>query len=221
MAHYEGAERFIPHTLQVAALAEAAQRCEGCDLYARASQTVFGAGRRTARLMMVGEQPGDVEDQRGTPFVGPAGHVLDRALAEAGIERSAIYLTNAVKHFRWKSAERGNRRIHDKPAASHVTACQPWLAAELHAIRPRLIVALGATAASSLFGTTFRLSEHRSEKLAWPPAAGAFAGDPTPIGAAYATIHPSAVLRASKQDRETIYRGLLEDLTLVAEQLAG
>jgi uracil-DNA glycosylase len=219
MVRYVGAESFVPATLQIRALARAAQTCRGCDLYARATQAVFGAGPRQARVVMVGEQPGDVEDREGAPFVGPAGGVLDRALAEAGVARDAIYLTNAVKHFRWKSTAGTTRRIHEKPSASQTHACQPWLAAELACVRPRVVVALGATAASSLFGSSFRLSAHRGELLAWPPSAGSFADVSIPDAVVVATIHPSAVLRATREDRDSTFRGLVEDLALVAAQL--
>jgi DNA polymerase len=164
--------------------------------------------------MLVGEQPGDIEDRRGEPFVGPAGGVLDRALADAGIERASLYLTNAVKHFRWKSTDRGTRRIHQTPSASQVIACQPWLSSELAAVRPTMVVALGATAAGALFGSSFRLSAHRGEMLTWPPTAGPFAADRIPDGAALATIHPSAVLRAGA-DRAAVYRSFVDDLALL------
>jgi uracil-DNA glycosylase len=219
VVHYAGAATFVPDSSRLSVLADASQACRGCDLYARATQTVFGAGPRTARMMLVGEQPGDVEDRAGVPFVGPAGGVLDRALTEAAIARESIYLTNAVKHFRWKSTATGTRRIHEKPSTSQGHACRPWLAAELATVRPQLVVALGATAAGSLFGSSFRLSAHRGELLSWPPSDGSFADDPTPVAAAVATIHPSAVLRATREDRESSFRGLVDDLVLVAAQV--
>jgi uracil-DNA glycosylase len=218
MVSYPGAEQFVPRSTRIPELATAAQDCRGCDLYARATQTVFGAGRRTARLMLVGEQPGDVEDRQGVPFVGPAGHVLDRALADAGIDRAATYLTNAVKHFRWKSTDRSSRRLHDKPSAAQANACQPWLAAELAAVKPRVLVALGATAAASLFGSSFRLTQHRGALLAWPPASGAFVDDRTRVEIAIATIHPSAVLRATSAERDLTYQGLVDDLRRIADR---
>jgi DNA polymerase len=214
MVRYLGAQPFVPASSQLRVLAAAAEGCQGCDLYARATQVVFGAGKRTARVMMIGEQPGDIEDRQGEPFVGPAGGVLDRALAEAGLDRRALYLTNAVKHFRWKSTARSSRRIHEKPSASQMTACQPWLAAELTAVRPRVVVTLGATAAASLFGSSFRLSAHRGEQLQWPPVDGPFAHSRARIEAVIATIHPSAVLRASSEDRAATYQRLVEDLRL-------
>jgi uracil-DNA glycosylase len=208
---FPGAARFLPTEPTLAALRQAATDCRGCDLFRQATQTVFGAGSPRADLVMVGEQPGDVEDVEGTPFVGPAGRLLDRAMAEAGIDRAAVYLTNAVKHFRWKPARQGSRRIHEKPATSHIAACRPWLAAELDSLSPRVVVALGATAAQALFGRGFRLTEHRGEVLPWPANEGAFA-DGSTIEAALATIHPSAVLRADGANRQQMYQGLVDDL---------
>jgi uracil-DNA glycosylase family protein len=220
MVHFVGAGEFVPKTSRTSVLAEAAETCHGCDLYERATQTVFGAGPRLADIMLVGEQPGDVEDRQGVPFVGPAGGLLDRALADVGIERASLYLTNAVKHFRWKSTAGSTRRIHQTPSTSHVVACHPWLAAELRAVHPRVVVALGATAAAALFGSSFRVTAHRGEALLWPPADGPFAGDETPITTAFATIHPSAVLRAGA-DRESAYRGFVNDLRLALEPAVG
>jgi uracil-DNA glycosylase len=216
---YPGAEQFLPDSRSLTALRSAAADCQGCDLYERATQTVFGRGPATASLMLVGEQPGDVEDTEGQAFVGPAGRLLDRALADAGLDGADLYVTNAVKHFRWKQT-RGKRRIHDKPSAAQATACRPWLGAELGAVRPRVIVALGATAAGSLFGPSFRLTQHRGTPLDWPPDAGDFAGDQTPVEHAVATIHPSAVLRATGSDRESAFDGLVSDLK-VAASLVG
>jgi DNA polymerase len=214
-ARYPGADAFLPASGGLPALRAAAQGCRGCDLYERATQTVFGRGTAKAVMMLVGEQPGDVEDTEGTAFVGPAGRLLDRALADAGIDASTLYVTNAVKHFRWREA-RGKRRIHDKPSAAQASACRPWLAAELRAVRPRVIVALGATAAGSLFGPSFRLTQHRGEQLPWPPPTGDFAADDTPVEAALATIHPSAVLRAPDDERAAAYDGLVADLRAAA-----
>ena len=208
---YPGAEQFVPDAKSLAALHEAAGGCRGCDLYQNATQTVFGRGAAHAPLMLVGEQPGDVEDTEGQAFVGPAGRLLDRAVADAGLDPAGMYVTNAVKHFRWKEG-RGKRRIHDKPTAAQANACRPWLAAELHTVRPAVVVALGATAAGSLFGPSFRLTQHRGERLDWPPPAGDFAQDTTPVRAALATIHPSAVLRAPDDERDAAYAGLVSDL---------
>jgi len=216
---YPGAEQFRPESGSLAALREAAAGCRGCDLHERATQTVFGRGPARASLMLVGEQPGDVEDREGTAFVGPAGRLLDRALAEAGLDGTDLYVTNAVKHFRWK-AGRGQRRIHDKPTAAQAGACRPWLAAELQAVRPSFVVALGATAAGSLFGPAFRLTQHRGERLPWPPPAGPFAGDGTAVRGALATVHPSAVLRAPEGERDAAFGGLVDDLRTAAGWLA-
>ena len=158
--------------MRLSDLRRAARACRGCDLYESATQVVFGAGLVKSRMMLVGEQPGDVEDRRGEPFVGPAGQVLDRALAAAEIDRSDIYLTNAVKHFRWKATESTSRRLHATPTARHIAACRPWLTGELRAIRPTALVALGSVASQSLFGSGFRLTQHRGELLPWPPPTG-------------------------------------------------
>lgn len=216
---YPGAEEFLPASGDLDDLRGAASSCRGCDLYENATQVVFGAGRAGAVIMLVGEQPGDVEDQRGAPFVGPAGGLLHRALADAELDDVPAFVTNAVKHFRWKQT-RGKRRIHDKPSAAQSTACRPWLAAELHAVQPRFVVALGATAAGSLFGPSFRLTQSRGALLPWPPEKGSFADDPTDVDGALATIHPSAVLRASGDDREAAYQGLVADLRVLTAALA-
>lgn len=215
--NFPGAEGFIPDTGDLKPLATAAQRCRGCDLYENATQAVFGEGPRTATMLLVGEQPGDVEDREGEPFVGPSGDVLDRAMAEAGVERAAVYLTNAVKHFRWKTAAAGGkRRIHEKPTMSEVGACRPWLAREISIVHPHVIVGLGATAGTTLMGKNFRLSDHRGELLPWPPAEGDFTTDETPVGSVVATIHPSAVLRA-QSSRDAMFRWLVEDLQVAAQ----
>jgi DNA polymerase len=207
------ASEYVPASTALRTLAAAARGCRGCDLHRDATQTVFGSGPRRAALVLVGEQPGDVEDRRGRVFVGPAGRLLRTAMAEAGLADEAVYLTNAVKHFRWKyTPSGGKRRIHERPSGAQINACRPWLAAELHAVRPRIVLALGAVAAQSLFGSAFRLTRHRGELLSWPPDAGAFATDRTPILGAMATIHPSAVLRADEADRADRYRGLVDDL---------
>jgi uracil-DNA glycosylase len=214
------AEPFVPERGGLRALAKAAADCRGCDLYEHATQTVFGAGPARAEVVLVGEQPGDVEDRQGAPFVGPAGRVLDRALAEAGIVRDRVYLTNAVKHFRWKAAARGKRRIHETPAARHVAACGPWLSAELAAIRPRGVVALGAIAAHALFGGNFRLTAHRGELLGWPPPRGPYGASVLPVRWAAATVHPSSILRVDPADREHAYLEFIRDLRVIAQELA-
>jgi uracil-DNA glycosylase family protein len=211
-SRYPGAEQFLPAERDLPALRGAAAACRGCDLYEHATQTVFGRGPRTAHLMLVGEQPGDVEDTEGVAFIGPAGRLLERALGDAGLADTPLYVTNAVKHFRWKQVRGGKRRIHEKPSAAQSTACRPWLAAELGAVRPTVLVALGATASGSLFGPAFRLTQHRGTPLDWPPEAGDFTGDDTPIEAALATIHPSAVLRAPAEERTGAYDGFVADL---------
>jgi uracil-DNA glycosylase family protein len=196
----------VPTRGGLEALRRAAAGCQGCGLYRDATQTVFGAGPADARMMLVGEQPGDREDVAGEPFVGPAGALLDRALGEAGIDRDQVYVTNAVKHFKFTLPERGKRRIHQKPNHGEVSACRPWLLAELDRVRPELVVCLGATAASSLLGPDFRVSKQRGEIVEAQ-------GIP-----ALATVHPSAVLRAP--DREAAYRGLVADLTVAARHQA-
>ncbi len=191
-------------TQRLVELAVEAETCRACDLWKRASQTVFGAGPASARVALVGEQPGDEEDKVGEPFVGPAGRLLDDAVDDAGLDRKRLYVTNAVKHFKWQA--RGKRRIHDKPNRTEVVACHQWLQAELDALHPRaVVVALGATAGQSLFGPKFRVGASRGVELEL---------DGRPV---VATIHPSAVLRArSSEDRAESYQGLVEDLRRAA-----
>lgn len=217
-----GAASFVPPDADLAGLKAAAAGCRGCELYRDASQTVFGKGSPTARAVLVGEQPGDQEDRRGEPFVGPAGKLLDRALAEAGIGPGDTYITNAVKHFRFTIRGSGNRRIHATPDASHIAACRPWLVAEFRLLDPDVVVVLGATAARSLLGPDFRVTRSRGLLLAWPAAATtddfASAEDGARRSAfVLATIHPSAVLRAD--DREAAYQGLVSDLRVAASVL--
>jgi uracil-DNA glycosylase len=212
-----GADAFVPHTSSLRTLARAASNCEGCELFQKATQTVFGQGPAHASLILVGEQPGDVEDVQGKPFAGPAGRVLDQAIAEAGLVRGDVYLTNAVKHFRWKPAATGKRRIHESPAARHIAACQPWLEAELGVVRPRIAVALGAVASAALMGSGFRLTRHRGELQQWPPPKGPFATSQLNIAGLLATIHPSAVLRANTADRKELFGGLVADLAAAEE----
>ncbi len=201
---YPTAAAFLPDTLTIQALRDAVQRCEGCPLYANATQAVFGEGLVKAEVVLVGEQPGDQEDLAGAPFVGPTGGVLDRALAEAGIDRRATYVTNAVKHFKWRA--RGTRRIHDKPSWTETQACRPWLEAELALVKPTALVLLGATAAQSLLGRDFRVTRQRGVPLESDLAE-----------LVLATIHPSAVLRAD--DREETFAGLVADLRVVADAM--
>jgi DNA polymerase len=192
----------MPDRLTMTALRDAVQSCEGCPLYANATQAVFGEGRLGSEVMLVGEQPGDQEDQAGAPFVGPAGRLLDQALEEAGIDRTKTYVTNAVKHFKWKA--RGKRRIHDKPTWTEQMACRPWVEAELALVKPRALVLMGATAAQSLLGKGFKVTQNRGVPL-----------DSDLAELVTATIHPSAVLRSD--DREAMFAGLVADLRLVAE----
>jgi DNA polymerase len=192
----------------MAKVREAARECRACDLWKRGTQTVFGEGSHRADLMLIGEQPGDQEDIQGVPFVGPAGRLLDRALSEAGIDRSSVYVTNVVKHFNWEP--RGKRRIHKKPNAAEVWACRPWLDAEIALVQPRIIVCLGATAARALLGGTFRLTAHRGEFVSWPSSAALVT----------ATVHPSSLLRAPDEDtrrRET--KRFVQDLRAAGSRL--
>jgi DNA polymerase len=203
-----GAEPFVPAGGGVTALREAAPACRGCELWEDATQVVFSAGGAGARLMLVGEQPGDREDREGTPFVGPAGRVLDEALEAAGIRRDDVYLTNAVKHFRHHPDPRGKRRIHDKPAVSHIVACHPWLSAELRAVRPRVVVCLGATAARSVLGRSVKITQERGQVMP-----GASAGD----YAVVITTHPSALLRLRGEPGwEEAFDGFVGDLETAA-----
>jgi uracil-DNA glycosylase len=215
----QGAQPFLPEGRpSMAALARAARSCRGCDLYERATQAVFGTGAVPARLMLVGEQPGDAEERRGKPFVGPAGRVLDRALADAGVSASTTYLSNVVKHFRWREDSRGGkRRIHERPDPWQVRACMPWLSAEIERVNPRLLVTLGATAGQALFGSSFRVGVYRGEQLTWRlPANGSDAQAEAGL-IVVPTIHPSAVLRAD--DRDAVYAGLVNDVRTAADVL--
>jgi uracil-DNA glycosylase len=198
---------FLPARLTLPQLREASKTCRGCDLYCNATQTVFGEGPAHALAMFVGEQPGDQEDRAGKPFVGPAGALLDQALEAAEIPRDEVYVTNAVKHFKFEP--RGTRRIHSKPSAREVKACRPWLEGEIKVVQPRMIVCLGATAAQSLMGSTFRLTQHRGEviKTDWAPWL-------------LATNHPSAVLRMPDAElRDRARRQFFEDILLVGKTL--
>jgi len=203
------AAAFVPAALELTVLRTAASKCRGCDLYCNATQVVFGHGPETAGAMFVGEQPGDKEDIAGKPFIGPAGQMLDKALIEAGIDRREVYVTNAVKHFKFE--QRGTRRIHAKPNAREMSACRPWLEAEIAAVRPKLIVCLGATAAQSLMGPQFRITKDRGKILndtSWAPAL-------------IATNHPSAILRVPDAEaREEAYRHFVHDLKIVQQQMA-
>lgn len=208
----ESAAPFVPSERMLPVLAEAIQKCEGCDLYRHATQAVFGeiesrtgSTKPKVAIMMIGEQPGDQEDKQGRPFVGPAGKVLDKALDEAGIDRSEVYVTNAVKHFKWEP--RGKLRIHKKPTMKEINACRPWLDAELETVEPKLLVALGATAAQGLLGSAFRITQDHGklqQLIGMPPI--------------IATLHPSAILRAqTEEDRQGYMQTLVEDLREAAK----
>ena len=201
------AAAFIPPTPTLPHLRQAAKTCTGCDLYQRATQTVFGEGASHAKLIFVGEQPGDQEDLQGHPFVGPAGRLLDKALVEAGIPRNEVYITNAVKHFKWEP--QGKRRKHKRPSAGEVAACRPWLASEVNAIHPRILVCLGATAALSVLGKVLRINEARGQFMNTPWAA-----------ATYVTIHPSSIFRHRERvQQEAEYRHFVEDLKHIRRKL--
>jgi uracil-DNA glycosylase family protein len=202
------AAAFLPEKHDLKSLREAASHCQGCPLFANATQTVFGAGPARPEVVMVGEQPGDVEDRQGQPFVGPAGRLLDQLMDEAGIPRQRVYVTNAVKHFKW--TPRGKRRLHSKPNSREIFACRPWLEAELEAIKPELLVLLGATAAKSLLGAQFRITKHRGQPIEtdWAPWT-------------MATYHPSALLRSKDlPGGDELRDNFLADLQLVARKLA-
>ena len=200
----ETAARLVPERPSLPKLREAAAGCTACPLHETGTQTVFGEGSSKAEVVFVGEQPGDQEDLQGKPFVGPAGKLLDKALEDAGIDRSQVYVTNVVKHFKWQA--RGKRRIHQKPNWSEIAACRPWLEAELEVIEPRVLVCLGATAAQALLGRDFRVSRRRGELVESDLAENVIA-----------TVHPSSILRADDETREQEYRELVRDLEKVAK----
>jgi uracil-DNA glycosylase family protein len=202
----EARDALLPTARTLDELRALATGCRACDLWARATQTVFGDGSPRARLLFVGEQPGNSEDLEGAPFVGPAGQLLDRVLVEAGIDRNEVYVTNVVKHFKWRRAPSGKRRIHDKPNSAQVEACRPWLEAEVARIGPRLIVCLGATAAQALLGKSFRVTQQHGAVL------------DSDLGPVLATIHPSAILRS--EERDELLAGMVADLRQAAAWLA-
>ena len=188
-------------------LRKAAKRCQDCPLWANATQTVFGAGDPHARVMLVGEQPGDEEDKKGLPFVGPAGRLLDKALEAAGVDREHLYVTNAVKHFKWQL--RGKRRLHKTPAQREIDACHQWIEGEIRAVKPHVIVALGATAAKALIGPQFKVTQQRGQFVESPLAPYVFA-----------TFHPSALLRLQEdEEREAAFKQLVKDLKLIKKAL--
>ena len=198
-----------PDSMSWSTVREAAKDCEACHLYKRATQTVFGEGPKGATMMLVGEQPGDYEDVAGEPFVGPAGKIMDRALEEAGIDRSQVYVTNAVKHFKWEP--RGKRRIHQKPNSREIAACRPWLEAELRIVKPKLVVAMGATAAQTIFGPSFRVTRERGKVLSSKLAPRVLA-----------TVHPSSLLRQPDEaSREREYKHFVSDLRAALRAASG
>jgi DNA polymerase len=198
-----------PDTSDLTMVRKAADRCTACHLYKRATQTVFGEGPKRTMMMLIGEQPGDYEDVAGKPFVGPAGKIMDRALEEAGIERSKVYVTNAVKHFKWEP--RGKRRIHQKPNSREIAACRPWLEAELRIVKPNLVVAMGATAAQATFGPGFRVTRERGKVLSSKLAPRILA-----------TVHPSSLLRQpDEESREREYKHFVADLRAALKAAEG
>ncbi len=211
---YPTAAAFVPEEGDLATLARAALGCEGCDLYERASQTVFGEGPADAEVVLVGEQPGDSEDRQGRPFVGPAGRLLDSALGDAGLSHDRAYVTNAVKHFRWKPAPSGGkRRIHQRPDQWQVSACRPWLDAEFARLSPQVVVTLGATAGQALFGSSFRIGGVRGQTLSWRSRPD---GDELTV---VPTVHPSSVIRIQGAERDEAYASFVKDLQVAAALL--
>lgn len=211
---FPGAHAWVPEKRTLSTLHEAVQGCRGCDLYRDATQAVMGSGDPDASVMLLGEQPGDREDIAGEPFVGPAGKLLDRALADAGIAPEDTYVTNAVKHFR-SAGRRGKQRIHKSPSRAQVIAREPWLSAELDVVRPRGVVILGGTAGKAVYGASFKVGEQRGRLLDWPSETYAVHRPPEWV---LATTHPSAVLRS--REREEMYAALVADLTVAARALS-
>jgi DNA polymerase len=197
----------VPETSDLGVLSKAAMHCQACPLYRNATQTVFGEGRLTAKIIFIGEQPGDQEDLAGKPFVGPAGRVLDQALEEVQIDRASCYVTNAVKHFKWK--ERGKRRLHDKPNAREIEACRPWLKAEIHSLKPEFIICLGATAVRATFGKDLPILKNRGHWMNSPFDAKTLI-----------TVHPSSILRAPDQAaKEKAFSDFVDDLRVLGKAL--
>jgi DNA polymerase len=207
MATQSSAADFLPTRRTLESLRAAARSCKGCDLYKNATQTVFGEGPKDASIILVGEQPGDMEDRQGHPFVGPAGRLLDKALAEARIPRDEVYITNAVKHFKW--IQRGKRRLHQKPLIRQVVACKPWMEAEIQIIQPKVVVCLGATAAQSMMGRIVRITQERGKFL-----------DGDSGAAVFVTIHPSSIYRLREKDeQEKEYRRFVAEMKAVQRKL--
>jgi uracil-DNA glycosylase family protein len=206
---FPGAEKFMPERIALPTLREASKGCQGCDLYKTGTQTVFGEGPKSAFVMFVGEQPGDQEDRAGKPFVGPSGQVLDETLEKVGIDRTETYVTNTVKHFKWEP--RGKRRIHAKPNAREIEACVPWLKAEVEAVRPFILVPMGATAGQAILGKEFRVTQERGKAIHDSPWAPCI----------IATVHPSSILRMPDEAaREQAMRAFEQDMRIVAKELA-
>ncbi len=206
-SEFSTAAPFLPQRPTIVSLQRAAQVCKACDLWRNATQTVFGEGPSKAQVMFVGEQPGDYEDLQGHPFVGPAGRLLDEVLAEVGIDRSEVYVTNVVKHFKWEAGQRGKRRIHKRPRQSEIEACRPWLDAELQVVQPEVLVCLGASAAQGLLGRNFRVSRDRGKLIPSELATSVIA-----------TIHPSSILRApDRHERQKQRAEFVRDLKKVAD----
>jgi len=216
MADKPGADHWVPHDADIEQLRSAVPQCRGCELWEPATQPVLSAGRTDAPLVLVGEQPGDQEDRRGVPFVGPAGHLLQRAVEEAGIDRGSVYVTNAVKHFRFterSTARGGVRRLHQTPDTAHVLACRPWLVAELRAVAPTVVVALGATAVRSLLGPDVKVMRDRGRPIERETSRG--------TTTFVVTAHPSAVLRVPEDVREQAYGQLVADLRLAGSLIGA
>jgi DNA polymerase len=207
IGEFPTAAAFMPRRISLSSLRQASRGCEGCPLCRVGTQTVFGEGPVSAQIVFVGEQPGDQEDKAGKPFVGPAGRIFDQALEEVGLDRTGVYVTNAVKHFKWEP--RGKRRIHAKPNSREIDACMPWLRAELDVIHPRMVVCMGATAAQALLGRDFRVTRSRGEVL----------HDTNVAPSVLATVHPSSILRAPDDEREDAYRAFVDDLRHVAAEM--
>jgi len=209
MPRDHSAAEYLPDRISLTTLRDAVQRCRGCDLYKEATQAIFGEGLKRSHIMMVGEQPGDQEDRHGKPFIGPAGAELNRSLDEAGIDRDEVFVTNAVKHFKWEP--RGKRRLHKKPSSKELAACRPWLEAELSVVMPTFLVALGATAAKALYGNDFRVTKQRGKlfETQWAPKC-------------MGTLHPSSILRSpDSQSRRAAREAFVEDLRVLAEAMAA
>jgi uracil-DNA glycosylase family protein len=213
-----GAGAWVPERLTLASMRKAVEQCRGCELYEDATHGVMGRGAADAALMLLGEQPGDHEDKQGEPFVGPAGKLLDRALAQAGVDTGNVYVSNVVKHFRWREGRRPSQRLHRSPTTTHIAACGPWLLAELEMVTPRGVVLLGASAGKAVYGPGFKVGDARGKPRDWPGTIGGVEVGHAPQWA-LATVHPSAVLRS--RQREEDFEGLVADLRAAHDLLGG